>query len=156
LNTPLTVLRSYAQIALRESKNGPLTKYLAKIELQSTKLAALISQLLDISKIENGKMTYEKHVVAAEPFLAGCIDAGRLLFPTHELIADIDCACDILIDPLRLEQVINNLVSNAVKCSEPGPVHIVARANEEFLTVAVIDRGVGMTKETQAQIFEKF
>src|SRR5690606_20802671 len=91
LNTPLTVLRSYAQIALRESQDGPLKKYLSKIELQSIKLGALISQLLDISKIENGKMTYEKEVTAASPFLFDCIEGGHLLFPTHKLIVNVNC-----------------------------------------------------------------
>lgn len=156
LNTPLTVLRSYAQIALRESKGGPLTKYLTKIERQSTKLAALISQLLDISKIKNGKMTYEKKVVEASPFLANCIDASRMLFQTHELLADIDCTCNVLIDPIRFEQVINNLIANAVKYSRPGPIWIAARADESFVTVTVVDQGIGMSDETQARVFDKF
>ncbi|PPK99173.1 sensor histidine kinase [Parapedobacter indicus] len=156
LNTPLTVLRSYAQIALRESKDGPLTKYLSKIELQSIKLGALISQLLDISKIENGKMTYEKEVTAASSFLAGCIEGGHLLFPTHDLVVDIDCNCYILIDPIRIEQVINNLLSNAVKYSEPGPVRITTQVDGRFLTISVADAGIGMSEDTQAQVFDKF
>ncbi|GGH04279.1 hypothetical protein GCM10007415_45680 [Parapedobacter pyrenivorans] len=156
LNTPLTILRAYAQIALRESKDGPLTKYLSKIELQSIKLGQLIGQLLDISKIENGKLTYEKEVTSASAFLGGCMEAGHLLFPTHELILDVDCACNLLIDPIRLEQVINNLLSNAVKYSESGPVRITARADQRFLTISVIDEGMGMSEDTQSHIFDKF
>lgn len=157
LNTPLTVLRSYAQIALRDCKeDSPLTKYLTKIEHQSTKLAALISQLLDVSKIENGKLVYEMASVEASSFLTSCIDACRLLFPTHELIADIACECNISIDRLRLEQVLTNLVSNAVKYSEPGPVWITAQVNDSALSILVIDKGIGMSTTTQTKVFNKF
>lgn len=156
LNTPLTVLRAYAQIALRESKNGPLTKYLSKIEFQSNRLGTLISQLLDVSKIENGKITYEKELTSAAAFLANCIEGAHLLFPTHRLIADLDCECLVMIDPIRIEQVISNLISNAVKYSEPGPVEITARMDEKSLVIAIEDHGIGMLQETQTQVFDKF
>lgn len=159
LNSPLTILRSYSQIALRVEggKNPALNNYLKKIESQSGKMAQLIRQLLDVSKIENGKLIYDKQEVDFKEFIDTTSEALIQLVPTHQIHVIFDGSCKILIDKMRIEQVLNNLVSNAAKYSEPGTfINIKAEVNGTTATVLVEDEGIGMSEEEIKSIFGKF
>lgn len=159
LNTPLTVLRSYAQIARKiEAGNHPqLSGYLSKIDFQTTKLSTLIQQLLDISKIEHGNISYRPENTDFNDYLTDIINglAPTLAGYDIELLPGQDCV--VTIDRLRVEQVINNLVSNAAKYSAPGTQITVRTATaSDCLIVSVEDRGIGMSADTIEQVFEKF
>lgn len=159
LNTPLTVLRSYSQIARKiESNQQPLlSDYLIKIESQTTKLTSLIKQLLDISKIEAGKITYQPELTQFNAYLSEIINGLAPTIPGHELVLALGDDCQIKIDRLRMEQVINNLISNAAKYAAVGTtVTVSSELTGGKLTVSVADQGIGMSPETIEQVFEKF
>jgi signal transduction histidine kinase len=159
LNSPLTILRSYSQIALRvEGGHNPaLNNYLKKIESQTGKMGQLIRQLLDVSKIENGKMIYEKQEVDLKEFIETTAESLSQLVPTHHLTVVCSGCCTLFIDRMRIEQVLNNLVSNAAKYSEAGTsVRIKAEVADGMCKVSVEDVGIGMSDETIKSIFGKF
>jgi len=159
LNSPLTILRSYSQIALRVEggKNPALANYLKKIETQTGKMAQLIRQLLDVSKIENGKLIYDKQDVDFCEFMDSTIESLMQLVPAHEISIVCDDDCTLIIDRMRIEQVMINLVSNAAKYSEPGTtIRIKGEVTNGMATVRVEDEGIGMSEETVKSIFGKF
>lgn len=159
LNTPLTVLTTLAQLALRidPGTNPKMGDYLKKIEVQSSKLKALISQLLVISKIESGQPDYHMERTEANDFLTNCIELVRHFVSEHNVELALDVPCYLLLDRLRVEQVINNLVSNAAKYSTPGSAIYVSTAVEDNnLFIHVHDEGIGMSAETVTNVFKKF
>lgn len=159
LNSPLTVLRSYAQIALKilGEADHPLKKPLVKIDQQSLKLVSLITQLMDITKIERGDIAYDRRLVDLNVFLSDALDAAQLLTPHHDLRIELGEAANVMIDPLRIEQVLNNLISNAAKYSSLGSAIIIkTTVSHDFVTCEVHDHGIGMLEDTQRKVFEKF
>lgn len=159
LNTPLTVLRSYAQIARRaeDGNNETLAKYLGKIESQSSKIATLIQQLMDISKIEQGTISYQFEAIDMNAYLQEAISNMALIFHTHEVRANLGTDCRLNIDRLRMEQVMNNLIGNAAKYSANGSKITIttAVAGGQF-TIHIQDEGIGMSAETLDKVFDKF
>lgn len=159
LNTPLTVLTTLAQLALRVSDGTPprVREFLTKIDIQSSKLKALISQLLVISKIESGQPDYKMEMVDANPFIATCVELISHYVPEHNVTIELDATLPIMVDKLRIEQVINNLVSNAAKYSSPGSnISISTTTDTDNIFVHVRDEGIGMSDETVANVFKKF
>jgi signal transduction histidine kinase len=159
LNTPLTVLTTLAQLALRINDGTPakVREYLTKIDIQSSKLKALISQLLVISKIESGQPDYKMELIDANPFITVCVELVSHYVPEHKLTIELDATLSIMADKLRIEQVINNLVSNAAKYSSPGSnIFISTITDDDNLFIHVRDEGIGMSEETINNIFKKF
>lgn len=159
LNTPLTVLRSYAQIACRaeNGKNEVLSKYLNKIESQSSKIGTLIQQLMDVSKIEQGTITYQFEATDMNPYLQEVINGMVLMFYTHQVSAELGPDCRLNIDRLRLEQVLNNIIGNAAKYSANGSkIAITTAMTDGQFTVHIKDEGIGMSEEALDKVFNKF
>lgn len=159
LNSPVTILLSYAQLARRldAGKEGRMAEYLNKIQLQSEKIARLVKQLLDISKIESGNLQYSKVPTSFSDYLQGIVESLTLLVPRHRFSAEINAECNVLIDPMRIEQVLTNLVNNAAKYSEPDTA-IVLRSylRDGKVYTEVSDEGIGMSDETLQRVFDKF
>ncbi|MFI5160667.1 MAG: sensor histidine kinase [Sphingobacteriales bacterium] len=160
LNTPLTVLTTLSQLATRmeAGKDPKLHEFLKKMELQSGKLKALISQLLVISKIESGQPDYRMEYVDVNDFVTVCTDLMKLFVANHQLEIELEGGSNaILVDKLRMEQVINNLVSNAAKYSEPGTKIVISTAvGINDICINIKDFGIGMSDETTANVFKKF
>lgn len=159
LNSPLTVLHSFAQLALKMegSENEVLNGILKKIEQQSTKMVTLIQQLLDISKIEHGQLTYNKEETDYRDFLEDILETTRMLVPGHQLCIELGDTGLVLIDRLRLEQVLNNVVANAAKYSNEGScIYIRTAMKDGLITVEVEDEGIGMSEDTLLMVFNKF
>ena len=130
--------------------------FLLKIDAQSTKLTNLVQQLLDTSKIENGKLEYNYEEVDFNAFM---VDAAFLLthlLPNHELIVELGSAVKIKLDRERMDQVFTNLISNAGKYSRAGSRVCLRTAvcDKGNLTVSVTDEGIGMSKESIEMIFQ--
>lgn len=159
LNSPLTVLRSLTQLALRMDNGGneKLAGFLRKIDIQSGKLVTLIQQLMDISKIEHGKMVYNREATDLNEFLRAALDSIGYMIPTHNLSTDFDQTCNVTIDRIRLEQVLNNLVVNAAKYSEAGSqIFVKTTQNGNTVMIGIKDEGIGMTEDTITNVFKKF
>jgi signal transduction histidine kinase len=163
LKTPLTSLRGFAQLLLGQLEEGRspnpehLQLGLSSIDRQSEKLARLVSQLLDISRLQAGRLVLERREADLVPLLRGVIEDAAPAAERHPVVLHAPAAAVASVDPLRLEQVLTNLLDNAIKYSpEGGPIEIRVKAGPERLEVVVSDRGIGVPPEHRAQIFDRF
>jgi len=161
IRTPLHGILGMAQVLAREEGLDELQRSRVAVIRQSGQaLLELLNDLLDLAKIEAGKLTlqevaYEPATVvqaACAPFVALAEDKGLTL----ELdLAALEGAA-WLGDPLRLQQVVANLVSNAIKFTAEGGVSVTARLVEGAAELCVADTGIGIPAGRLAEVFEKF
>lgn len=159
LNTPLTVLRSYAELALRmdDGQSDRLTQMLTKIHRQSGKVVALVKQLLDISKLETGVIVYDKEATDWKTFQEQVAQDLQMAVPNHQLFMAEPATADVLVDRIRIEQVLNNVVGNAAKYSDKhANIHVSTMVVDGQLVISISDKGIGMSTQTIENIFQKF
>lgn len=165
LRTPLNAVLGFAELAQRTGQPLRRQEYLVKIRTAGKILLSIINDLLDFSKIDAGKLDLE-----AIPFkLADCIEQAVSLF--SEQIAQkqllFTCEIDPLIpgqlvgDPLRLSQILLNLLSNALKFTDKGAIslHVALQEHDQTtvtLQFVLTDTGIGITPEQQQQLFQAF
>jgi PAS domain S-box-containing protein/excisionase family DNA binding protein len=164
LRSPLATVKGHAQLALRQlERDGQLepkraTEVLRAIAGQSDKLNRLIDQLLNVSRLENGKLQLERQtidvVAVVEQVVANALARGDghliSLVAPDSIVAEVD--------PLRLEQVLTNLLDNAVKYSpDGGAIDVeVSRSMDDTLVIAIRDHGPGVPPEKRSLLFERF
>jgi signal transduction histidine kinase len=163
LKTPLTSLRGYAQLLQREfDKRVPpnperVNRAASTIQMQSDKLTRLISQLLDISRIQSGKLAIERRPSDLSQLVQDVVSAARSHLRGHTLEANVPAGVEARVDPLRVEQVLTNLVDNAIKYSpEGGPIEVRLDPVDGVLRLSVRDHGLGVAPEHRPHIFDRF
>ncbi len=164
IRTPMNGVLGMTHLALRSNPPPMQRDYLSKIQASAHSLLAIINDILDFSKIEAGKLemeavefTFDDVIRRVSAAIADKAQEKHLefLFRTGPMPA-------VLIgDPLRLSQVLINLVNNAVKFTRTGEVLVATRVVEEAanrvkLEVSVRDTGIGMTSEQSAKLFQPF
>jgi signal transduction histidine kinase len=164
LRTPITSLRGYAQGLVRRMEGGHsieaprARRALEVIDRQSDKLARLVTQLLDVSRVQAGTLTldYRSTDVVA---LAAEVAAAAQETATNPLIVNAPNPVIATVDSLRLEQVIVNLVENAIKYNvdHMSPIEIdVLQLTTTTVQVAVRDHGLGVPEADREHVFERF
>ena len=160
LKTPLTSVIGYIQLLQRSLKiyeDKTVDTYLERTNLQLRKLQNLIGDLLDISKIENGKIDFNKKDFDFNAMLQSAID---IIQQTHDctLIHKTFVEAQVYGDEMRIEQVIINYLTNALKYSpDCKEVHIESSiTGDNEIQLKVRDFGIGIPKEMQSNLFEKF
>jgi two-component system sensor histidine kinase/response regulator len=165
IRTPMNAILGFSHLALRTELTPKQRDYLLKIKSASSALLGLINDILDFSKIEAGKLSLESTPFDLRASLesVSSIATVRALEKGVDLHFDIDKAVPAVLvgDSLRFNQVLLNLVSNAVKFTEQGEVSVGLRplqrlGAELLLEVTVRDTGIGMTPEQQASLFRSF
>jgi signal transduction histidine kinase len=163
LKTPLTSLRGFAQLLLHVMKgesriDAPsVRRALQHLDQQSIKLEGLVTQLLDLSRIEAGKLALDKQAIDVTELVNAVAAAAQARTRLHTLVVDAPGPIVAAIDPLRVEQVLVNLVNNAIKYSpDGGPIDLTVRPWAEGVQVTVRDHGLGIAPEHQAHIFDRF
>ena len=160
LKTPLTSIKGYIQLLVRLIKQGPTPKVddiLGKTENYVDKLNNLITDLLDVSKIQSGKLEFRKEVFDFDEMVKDAVDGILAGQSSHSINLMGSTGSQCLGDKERLEQVVQNLLTNAIKYSPQSKevtLHIGKVSN--FLKVAITDYGVGIDKKDQKRIFERF
>jgi signal transduction histidine kinase len=158
LKTPLTTIKAYVQLLERMSKDPTAQNYVSKALFQVNKLDKLIADLLDISKIESGKMKFDKKKFRFEPMLSGVLDMARQTYPEFVFEQKGKADAEIYGDETRLEQVLVNFISNSVKYSASRKEVFIETSitGENKLLVSIKDFGIGIPKEHQQNLFKKF
>jgi two-component system CheB/CheR fusion protein len=161
LKTPITTLKTALQLIEKISKEKdefePIHRFVEKASNQVNKLTQLVTDLLDVTKIHSGKLELSKTHFSLEEMINNCIDDFSDLSRTHQLIFESKESQIIYADQRRLEQVVNNLVSNALKYSpELAPVHIQMHRSENAVRVTVTDQGIGIAKDYLPHVFDRF
>lgn len=160
LKTPLTTIKAYVQLVLSISQNenkNQLNPYLQKIDGYADKLNYLLNELLDVSRIHAGKFVLSPIETEISSFLPEVLDSMRHITKTHKIILERSEPAKVLIDPLRMEQVITNIINNAAKYS-PGKEEIIVNScrNDNKILVSIKDFGIGIATEKLTEIFNRF
>jgi len=162
LRTPLNAILLYSEILQEDMKDpalGGLRQDAGKIQSAGQHLLGLIDDILDMSKIEAGRLRLELQQVELRPFLH---DLDATIRPLVEKNGNrfsleiLDVPERIHSDPTRLRQILVNLLSNSSKFTKEGLVLLKAWSEGDHLLVMVQDNGIGMTPTQQAKVFEEF
>ena len=159
LKTPLTSIKAYVQLLNRAiALEDPAKLYVDRTLVQVGKLDNLIVDLLDLSKIESGKLKFNKKLFSFEATLNSAIDMIRQTYPDYRIARTGEADVELYGDEMRIEQVIINYLTNAVKYSpERKEIDIEASVRKDGrLFVQVRDYGIGIRKDHQADVFSKF
>lgn len=156
LKTPLTILRAYTQIALKSDCGDTVMAHLQKVDRQALKLQAMMQQLLDVSRIETGDTDLNRELVDLRTYIEDMADLIRKLIPEHQFEINVPSVA-VLIDKLRMEQVIMNIAGNAAKYSALGScIYFSAVVHENEVLIKVQDSGIGMSADELNKVFSKF
>jgi len=160
LKTPVTSLKMYTQILhKRLVKQGDenLALSLTKMDAQIAKLTILIEDLLDVSKLEMGKVALRQETFDLNEVIAETVEHVQATSPHHTIRIENKGAFPLWGDKERIGQVLTNLLINAIKYSPEADIVLVHVAQEqEIAVVSVQDFGIGIAKEHQQHIFERF
>ena len=162
LRTPLTSIRSFSEILLRYGvdQEDKRRQFLEIIQQEAERLTRMINDLLDLSKIEAGRLELHPERVDLAGAVRTTVDAVRPLFQDRE--ARVETAVEagmppVWADPDRLRQVLGNLLSNAAKFSpRGGTVRVRVRSRGAFAVVSVSDEGPGIPAGRLAEVFDRY
>jgi signal transduction histidine kinase len=159
LRTPLTTLLGYSELLLTRTLTESQKKdFLGFINEESIHLSNIVDDLLDISRIESQKnFGFVKKSVDLSNVLSKNIDFYSKAETGHRIIADIEENLPIVsADEEKIDQVIKNLLDNAIKYSPDGDIVCKAFARDEMVWISVQDHGIGISKHDLRHIFDKF
>ncbi|MBI3221827.1 MAG: response regulator [Nitrosomonadales bacterium] len=165
IRTPMNVIIGFSQLCLKTTLNAVQRDYLEKVSFSANSLLSIINDTLDYSRIESGKLEIEKTLFNLNEVLKNAAFSIGLRAEEKRLEFLIDNRIEIpqflIGDPLRLGQVLNNLVGNAVKFTEVGQIEIKVeeknRVNDQVvLRFTVRDTGIGISEEKIAKLFQPF
>ena len=165
LRTPLNAIIGLTEMMVTNAARFGTEKAqepLQRVNRAGTHLLGLINQVLDLSKIEAGKLELNPQTVQLAPLIEEVIGTARQLAEQNKnrLVVDAQENLGALtVDPMRLRQILLNLLSNACKFTKEGEVKLRARRvadGRDWIELAVADSGIGMTAEQQAKLFEEF
>ncbi|GHO63402.1 hypothetical protein KSC_022940 [Ktedonobacter sp. SOSP1-52] len=160
LRNPLTALKLQTTLLHRQlSRQGMLDQApaLSSMETQIKKVTRLVEELLDVSKIQAGRVEYRQEMVDLDALLREIVDTMQQIKTTHRILIHGIVGISFIGDQDRLGQVFTNLLSNAIKYS-PGAetVEVELSASDEAITIRVLDHGLGIPRELCDKIFDRF
>lgn len=166
LKTPLTVIKGYIQVMERylnkpDWEHDRILTTRERLSTQVSRLELLVSDILDVSRMQRGRLdlnvTAEVDLVELAQQVADRFDDAIERRPDHEMIVHADGPVIGCWDPLRLDQVFSNLLSNALKYSpDGGSINVYIQSEGEEAYVDIKDHGVGISEEEQVTLFQPF
>ncbi len=160
LKTPMTSIKGYIQLlerSLDKNDTETIRTRLHKVQNQIEKLNLLIADLLDISKIESGKLKFNRKYFCFDELLDHILEVMQQSNPHIKIVKNGRIVGNVYGDEMRIEQVIINFITNAIKYGPDGK-EIIINSNliGDEVYFSVKDFGIGMCAEHQQKIFEKF
>jgi signal transduction histidine kinase/CheY-like chemotaxis protein len=166
LRTPLNAIIGLTEMLYTNAPRFGTEKAvepLRRVHRAGTHLLGLINQVLDLSKIEAGKLELNPETVSLAPLIDDVLGTARQLAEQNGNRLTVECPANlppITVDPMRLRQILLNLLSNACKFTKNGEVSLNVRRRgkngQGLVEIAVRDTGIGMTPEQQAKLFQEF
>ncbi len=160
LKTPVTTIKGFSQMLsekLKNIKDEESRYFLSKINNQVEKLDHLINDLLDVSRIETGKLKFEKKEIELSALTHGLVENFQYIITSHSLSFVSEGSFWVEGDTQRIEQVITNLITNAVKYSPADSKIIVSlKAKDGKARIEVEDFGFGISEKDQEKVFNRF
>lgn len=160
LKTPLTTIKGFVQLLERMVPDNASEKFvstLGKVSVYVDRLNNLISELLDTSKIQSGNIEIHNEPFDLDKLLRDTVENLALATPEYTITISSDTNATILGDELQISQVINNLISNAVKYSpNSNKIDVYCNRVGNFVKVSIKDYGMGISQQDQSKIFDRF
>ena len=162
LRTPLNAILGYAELIAEDAQDagfGQISDDVGRIRQAGAHLLALVSEILDLTKVESGEHDLERTPIVLEELLDGTCELlrGELQSGGNTLIRDDGDDLGVFVgDPIRLRQILVNLLSNASKFTDHGTITLRSRRREDGVDFAVIDTGIGLGEDQLTSIFEPF
>ncbi|WP_396147794.1 PAS domain S-box protein [Flavobacterium sp.] len=165
IRTPMNAIIGFTKVVLKTDLSAKQREYLQAIKISGDALIVLINDILDLAKVDSGKMTFEKVPFKLEVSLSAMIHLFDIKCQEKNILLikeyDSNIPEVLLGDPVRLHQIILNLVSNAVKFTSEGKVVVSVKLVEEnndnvIIEFAVSDTGIGILDSKLSTIFENF
>jgi signal transduction histidine kinase len=165
LRTPLGLIKIFCSSLLMDDINFDREiqrKFLSHIDEEADRLETIVDNLLDVSRVESGRLRLDKRPTDVGQLATEIIEAIKLEMDVqltqHHLVHDFPSDPLVAtVDPKRIEQVLRNLLNNAIKYSpEGGTIAVRGRGEEKQLLILVSDQGMGIPSEDQERVFERF
>lgn len=159
LKTPITSMKLYLDMLLKQGKlhNDPkLHNMMKAVKAQTEKLQALVGDLLDVSRLQTGKLTFTTEEFDLDKLIAETVDSLKSTTRKQKLVYSKKAPLIVAGDRFRIYQVVTNLITNAVKYSAEGTDIIIKLKKEgKKAIVSVRDQGIGIPKEQQKRVFDR-
>ena len=161
LRTPLTTIKGYTQLlaqTIDDLGSADRSTYLNAVLSEIERMMGLITELLDVSRIETNRLQLDPQQVRWLEFLQRRVSAFRVQNPARTIKFEADVAeTTLLVDPDRMRQVVDNLLSNAIKYSpDTSEIEVRATVTDHAMLTSVIDRGIGIPRDEIPRLFERF
>lgn len=164
IRTPINAILGMNEMILRENENEQITEYANNIQAAGNSLLYLVNDVLDISKIESGKLDIVEVTYETSSFIHDCCSMIAERAAKKGLEFYVDCSPELPSrlrgDEIRFRQVVTNLLSNACKYTEKGSISLLIDSRREqeqfFLAVTVKDTGIGIKEENVKNLFTQF
>ncbi|WP_270180797.1 ATP-binding protein [Alkalihalobacillus sp. CinArs1] len=159
LRTPLSSVLGFTELMIsKDLKPEKQKRYLKTIHKEASRLTVLINDFLDIQRMESGKQMYEKTAINLKPIVSDVLESYIETYKTHRFnIEDTSDHHEILGDTDKVTQLLNNLISNAVKYSpEGGEITLRFEEKNGMIHLHIEDEGLGIPDEAMSHLFEKF
>lgn len=161
IRTPLNAIVGFSSL-ITDNNISEYDKQIFKDQIHNNSdyLLCLIEDIIDVSKIESNQLTLKTEDVDVVPLIAKTVRTFQLSIPADkniQVVSRLDLSeLRVTIDKLRLEQILRNLLANAVKFTDEGQVEVSCIRENEFFVFSVKDSGIGITAEHQQVIFDRF
>ena len=163
LRGPLMVVGGFVDLALQDPSLGEAPRARALLDKARSgcdRMLHLVESLLDAHAIESGRLELERRTIEALPWLTSVVEEQRLIAGAKDIAIELDLEGGLPalhVDPHRLQQVLGNLIGNAIKFSEPGTtVTVRGGCADHVITLEVADQGPGIPEEEQHRLFTDF
>lgn len=164
LRTPLTAIRGYLDMVLKEEvgviATPKMKEYLEYSRQGALRLNDLVEDMLSVSRIDQKRMKFDLEEMELEPLIQTMISELTPQANARNLYLKLENPSNVMpkvqIDKIRFQEVLGNLISNAIKFTESGGVTIKTLVREDHIRIDCIDTGIGIPQEKQKDVFKKF
>jgi PAS domain S-box-containing protein len=160
LKTPVTSIKAYGQVLKHRFENNEdrdSSLMLEKMDQQLDKLNKLIADLLDVTKVEQGKFILQKENFDFNQLVGEVVESVQHTSEKHRFILNLTSTFDIIADRERIGQVMINFLSNAIKYTPAGgKIKVNSMQDKDEIVFSVEDRGIGLSAADQLKVFERF
>ncbi|QMV42569.1 ATP-binding protein [Cohnella cholangitidis] len=159
LRTPLASVLGFAELLLhKELSPERQKKYIGTIHQEATRLTSLISDFLDLQRMESGRQMYEFKKADVAPLIQEVIELHQVNAPNHRFVwLPASQETQAIVDIDRIKQVLMNVIGNAVKYSpNGGEITVACSVESRTLRIDITDQGLGIPQEALAEVFNKF
>ncbi len=158
LRTPLTVVHGHAELLKDVCTEEQALHHAEAILKGAERMEGMIQNLVEAARLEGNQITLQREAIALETFLPAFLERSAMAFDTSRILLDVPPALPpVYADPARLERILANLLTNALKYSPPeSPVKLEAQAQEDEVLLSVRDQGEGISPDDLPHIFRRF